>query len=370
MQKNIVLAGCFFFLFSGMCLSQQLTTFSGTISGIDVGSKVYISQASANRIIDSLTVTNSSFQFKLLIGKFDLFMVQYSVNSKRSDYPVFLQKGSNIFISITGQKKPVTFTGSALANEQNDYYKGIFKTGEKIYSLDHELSKIKDSALIGKLNVEKKSLIEEEGNYSVAWVRSHLSSPFSVAILAYYMDNTPAATLMALYQNLSVEATKNNLVDRGLAATIAVKSIHEQFKIGEAVNDFALKDTAGFVHSFYKLKENKYVLLDFWASWCGPCRRNNPEISKLLNAYQDYLQVISISADTDSTQWKKAIIDDKMYWPNLSDLKGTDAGFIKEHHVYSFPTYIIIAPNSKIVAVPNNIKGVKEFFGKNLKVSE
>jgi len=197
-------------------------------------------------------------------------------------------------------------------------------------------------------------------------IRNLVQGNDHTAILAYYMDKTPAKILMHLYRNLSEEATENNFVNQALAASFATKSIHEEFEIGEHVKDFVLKDTSGNLHFFSKLKTDGYTLMDFWASWCGPCRRNNPEIVKLLNKYQKYFQVISISADTDSVRWKKAIREDKMYWPNLSDLKGTDGGFMKEHNVFSYPTYIIIAPNGKIVAVPNNIAGVKEFLGKNL----
>ncbi len=368
MRKNIFLASCVFFLFNGDCLSQQATIFSGNVSGLDMGSKIYLIQRSADGIVDSLTVTSDSFEFKLNVEQFDLYFFKYSIKSKTSDYPVFLQKGSNVSINIGGKKEPVTFIGSALADEQNDYYKGIYATGEKLTSLNQELSKANDPALIEKINIERKKLIKKEEDYSIRWVKSHQNSPFSVAILAYYLDNTPAETLIALYQNLSVEATENNLVNQALAGTFATKSINEQFKIGGHIEDFILKDTSYNPHSFYELKQDNYVLVDFWASWCGPCRRNNPEIIKLLNTYKkSNFQVISISADTDSAQWKKAIVDDKMYWPNLSDLKGTDSGFIKEHHVFAFPTYIVIAPNGEIVSIPNNIAGVKEFFDKNLK---
>ncbi len=142
---------------------------------------------------------------------------------------------------------------------------------------------------------------------------------------------------------------------------LAKRKTDEKFKVGNIIKDFTLNDTSGNAHSFFELKKNNYVLLDFWASWCGPCRLSTPEIKSLLNKYGQYnFKVISISADTESDKWKKAIIKDTMNWENLSDLKGTDTGFMNDNFIFSFPTYVLVSPSGEIISRPFRLSGISE----------
>ena len=123
--------------------------------------------------------------------------------------------------------------------------------------------------------------------------------------------------------------------------------------IGEKVPDFTVKDASGKEYSLAQLSEGKkYILIDFWASWCAPCRR---EIPNLRNLYAKYgsrgFQIISISRDKNAEDWKKAIEEEQLIWPNFLD----ESGVAKLYKVRAIPTMYLVDADGRIVA--ENVRG-------------
>ncbi|HTH31423.1 MAG TPA: TlpA disulfide reductase family protein, partial [Lacibacter sp.] len=122
-----------------------------------------------------------------------------------------------------------------------------------------------------------------------------------------------------------------------------------------ATPTFAITDTSGNVLKLSSLK-GKYVLVDFWASWCVPCRKENPNVVK---AYQQYhakgFEIVGVSLDTKKDMWMKAIAKDGLNWYHVSDLKGWESGIVKELGVKVVPTSFLIDKDGKIIA--NNLRG-------------
>ncbi len=139
-----------------------------------------------------------------------------------------------------------------------------------------------------------------------------------------------------------------------------------ELKINSLAPTFTLPDTLGKIYSLYDFK-GKFVLLDFWASWCKPCRKENIETVKpIYELYKnDNFQIISISLDTDSIKWIKAINQDKLDWIHLSDLKGFSTATALSYNVKGVPTTFLINPEGKIIA--KNLRGIElEQFLKKL----
>jgi len=120
---------------------------------------------------------------------------------------------------------------------------------------------------------------------------------------------------------------------------------------GSTVDGFTLKDAEGRPHSLSDLK-GKYVLLDLWASWCGPCRAEFPNLRETYAAlHARNFEILGISIDTDSTRWQKALNDEKLPWPQVIDELGDKAIHVKQFAATSIPRTLLLDPNGVILAI-------------------
>lgn len=180
----------------------------------------------------------------------------------------------------------------------------------------------------------------------VNYVKNNPDELYSVITLKDLMKYTiPKAQTKALYENLSPEMQSTKY-------GITVKKFLElstDFKIGDKAKDFQLPDLDGNLVGLNNFKD-KYILLDFWSSNCGPCRIENPNLLKNYKAYRDRgFEIVSISLDKNREDWANAVKKDSMIWTTVSDLKGVDGDIPITYNVYFIPTYYLIDPNGIII---------------------
>jgi peroxiredoxin len=115
-----------------------------------------------------------------------------------------------------------------------------------------------------------------------------------------------------------------------------------QTKSGHSASDISLPDSSGNIVHLSDLK-GKVVLVDFWASWCGPCRNNNPRLVRLYNKYRNQgLQILGVSIDNNSEAWRKAVQQDKLEWIQVNDSKGWDGPAAITYDVNAIPASFLI----------------------------
>lgn len=125
--------------------------------------------------------------------------------------------------------------------------------------------------------------------------------------------------------------------------------------IGSTAPDITLPNPEGKNISLSSLR-GKYVLIDFWASWCGPCRQENPNVVRMYQKYKDKgFEIFGVSLDESRDKWLKAIAMDKLTWPHVSDLKGWNSSAAQLYNVQAIPQTLLLDKEGKIIA--KNLRG-------------
>ena len=188
-------------------------------------------------------------------------------------------------------------------------------------------------------------------------------------VLAAYLQTAGSERIMELeplkqiYSLLS-EKAKETAPGKLLEARIADL---EKVGIAATAPDFTLTTPEGKQVSLYSVK-GKLKIIDFWASWCGPCRMENPNMVKLYNDFKDKgLAIVSVSLDERKVPWVQAIKKDGMPWTHVSSLKGWKCEVVKQYNIDAVPSIIVLDENNRILAKNIRAEKLRAFVTEYLK---
>ena len=282
-----------------------------------------------------------------------------------ADGPVYLKTFRNkMFFDVdTAEVKEgkFTFKGEVdqpllygLATEDMDYPLQLFVENVNMnvkIGQDGETITVENSP-VNEIFQGNAAKVFEEGFDIDSLVTRYPNSPAAAFYLyRYFTYQLPLEQLKATRAKLSPSLANSPYVTDLDGIILQLENV----QIGKTAPEFALPDTAGVMVSLSDLK-GKYVLLDFWASWCPPCRRENPNVVKAFNDYKDKnFTVLGISLDKDKDKWLKAIADDNLTWTHVSDLKYWDSEIPALYGVRGIPANVLLDPDGVIIA--RNITG-------------
>jgi peroxiredoxin len=295
-----------------------------------------------------IVATNDKFDYKgTATGNYMVF-ARIPDKSRNGNFTFFLDKGTLTISGDVNAMEDVKVTGTPINDEYAAGTKlelAFYKQRDSIYKIAKGVDKNGEEYKRLMTNID--SVMELLQTFRVNYIEQHPTSLFGATQLYVMQDQIPVAQLEKLYQSLQSPAKDLGLLNN-LPSRIAAKKASETGRIAPG---FSIKDLNGKIVNLSDYK-GKYVLLDFWASWCVPCRQESPGLVK---AYQKFkgkqFQIISVSSDVKEPNWRKAITDDKLDgWIHVCDLKGINNQIAIEYGVQPIPDNFLIDPDGKIIA--------------------
>ena len=365
MKKGIYLFVAIMLLAS--CSSETRYVVKGNIEGSD-SIIFYLQKREAGKVVTIDSAVSKKGEFKMKGGMVDYpQLVQLVAGETRKRTSFYLE---NSVITVSGSLDSL-FKSEITGSKTQDEYKSFVESNKtltdiysQIYSEYQQATQSGNTELLAEIERRADSVQTEMLSNQKKFVLNNPSSYVTPSILGSISYEMEADELESVISKL----------DTAIAALPQIVSLKERLmqmkavSIGQKAPDFTMNDVNGNPVSLSSKIGAKLLLIDFWAAWCGPCRKENPNLVKVFTEFNKKgFDIFGVSLDQKKEDWLKGIADDKLTWTHVSDLQYWSNAAAKEYAVSSIPASFLLDENGIIIA--KNLRGddlynkVKEVLG-------
>lgn len=326
-----------------MAATAQPFRLVGTTRGLADDTWLYLRDGTKDAVIDSVPIRNNRFEMKGVLGVPLERMALHTAGFRQ--YKLFWLEPGTTTITMTNSKlQQASVQGSTVANDEEKLQQTLAPIRKRIEQLEKAIEKEKDETRRQRLLATYDQMNKEEEANTQLFVQQHPQALYSAYLLSVYSKQWGAGKTRSLFAGLTP-----GLQQTGFGEKVSrYLQVARELAVDSPFAEVAAPDTSGVVRSL-SAQKGKWILLEFWASWCGPCREANPALRQLYADLQAHsFEIFAVSLDKDAAAWKKAIVADRLPWLHVSQLKGFDDDAALTYSVTGIPDNVLIAPNGKI----------------------